>query len=441
MAIVNTRHQLPVGQGFFHVGWIQPVKAEEGFFYVYDCGAMAEYTSARNREIGKLVAHIGRRARLDFLVISHMDADHVNGVEKLVTDGAFNVDTVMMPLVDMKERLLAFASVAHHDPESARSSFYREFIVDPVSAVSRFGPRIILQVRRGGSGSPGSGSLDDGLPDDEPPAFGEGRGYEWRLVGQGTARDRSSEADAPRVVEIPDSFAATVFEPGMQEEAWLLAPYVDRGTVTKTNLFLATLAKERKTTKQDLKANMLDSEFVRNLLTDHVGALRTAYRACCGNLNLTSLCLYSGPVGEVGAVHECEVAHGPWRCSTLHDGRVAWLATGDAKLKSVAKCDAFIAHFKDHLEKVSTFTLPHHGAAGDFNKKLLASVKPNFCLVSADAIKKWQHPAALVTRAVASASAVLLVSNADQNTTIRETVLNIASKGAVRMSSRLRGGA
>lgn len=419
MAIVNTRHQLPVGQGFFHAGWIHPVESKKGFFYVYDCGAMTEYASARNREIDKLVAHVGQRARLDFLVVSHMHADHVNGVEKLVNDGAFEVDTVMMPLVDVMERLLAFASVVHHDPDSARSTYYREFIVDPVSAVSRFGPRIILLVERGDSGSPGRGSLDDGPLDGDPRVFRERREYAWRLVGQGTARDKFREAGATRVVEISDSFAATVFAHGKQEEAWLLAPYVDQGTVTKTNLFLATLAKERRTTKEDLVANLADAEFVRNLVTDDLGDLRTAYRACRGNLNLTSLCLYSGPAGKVGTDHECKVAYGSWR-SKLQDGRIAWLATGDAKLYSVAKCDAFLAHFKDHLEKVSTFILPHHGSAGDFNKKLLASVKPIFCPVAADAIKDWQHPAAQVTRAVASAGAMLLVSNADENTGILE---------------------
>lgn len=77
---------------------------------------MSKYASARDREIAKLVAHVGKKARLDLLVISHMHADHVNGVKKLVTDGELQVDTIMMPLVEMKERLLTYASVAHHDP-------------------------------------------------------------------------------------------------------------------------------------------------------------------------------------------------------------------------------------------------------------------------------------------------------------------------------------
>ncbi len=426
--IKNTRLQLPVGQGFFHAGWVQPSDDAESFFYVYDCGAMNKYAKARDREIEKLVAHVGRRTRLDLLAISHMHADHVNGVEKLITDGAFQVDTIMMPLVGMKERLLTFASVAHHDPVSARSPFYREFVADPVSAVSRFDPRNIVLVRRGDGGSPGSGTRDDGPLDGDPGLLGEGRGYTWKLVGQGTAIERPREAGAPRVVEIPDSSAARVFAPGAWEEAWLLAPFVDQEIVKQTDLFLVTLANKRSMTVKDLETSLTDAGFVLELLADHPGDLKTAYTACHGNLNLTSLCLYSGPAGEVGEQHGCQSTHGPWT-STLQNGRVAWLATGDAKLSKVAKCDAFLKHFKGHLDKVSTFTLPHHGSAHDFNEKLLARVKPSFCPVAADAVKNWQHPAARVTRAVASAGALLLVTNANETTGVREIALNHAPKG------------
>lgn len=431
MAIFNTRHQLPVGQGFFHAGWIRFTEIEDGtwarapeteagFFYVYDCGAMSKYASARDREIAKLVAQVGKKARLDLLVISHMHADHVNGVKKLVTDGELQVDTIMMPMVEMKERLLTYASVAHHDPISARSTFYRELVADPVSAVSRFDPRRILLVRRGDRGSPGSGSRDDGPLDGDPGILGEGRGYVWKLVGEGSAYTQPREEGTPRVVVIPDSSAARVFAPGTLEEAWLLAPYVDQEVIAKTDLFLSTLAKRRSMTVKSLELKLSEPSFVLCLLINHLDDLKAAYKSCHGNLNLTSLCLYSGPAAVVGSEHGCQVDHGPWS-SIVGQNRIAWLATGDARLSKVTKCDAFLAHYRGHLNTVSTFTLPHHGSAHDFNEKLLAEVKPSFCPVAADSVKNWQHPAARVTRAVASAGALLLVTNSAETTAVRET--------------------
>jgi len=123
----------------------------------------------------------------------------------------------------------------------------------------------------------------------------------------------------------------------------------------------------------------------------------------------------------VAVEHGCQVQHGPW-VSNLGHQRTAWLATGDAKLSKDAKCDALLEHFKDHLDKVSTLTLPHHGAAGNFNQKLLMATKPSFCPVAADAVKDWQHPAASVTRSAASKGAMLLVVNADETTLVHELV-------------------
>jgi hypothetical protein len=380
---------------------------------------MHKYASDRNREIGKLVDYAGKGARLDLLVISHLHADHVNGVAKLVADGEFQVDTIMMPMINMKERLLFFAATAHDDPHSARSAFYRGFILNPVAAVSRFKPRNILLVRRGDGGAPGSGSPDDGPLDGDPGTSGEGRGFGWKLVGRGTADPQPQQTGNPLVMVIPDSSAIRVFDPGSGEEASLLAPYVDQDIVAKQNAFLGTLAKECSMTVKVLEAKLGDASFVLKLMTTHLSALRTAYQTCHRNLNLTSLCLYSGPASLVDGDHNHHLFHGPW-ASNGNQGRVAWLGTGDAKLSTVSKCDALLTHYKDHLEKVSTLTLPHHGSAHDFNEKLLTGVKPRFCSVAADAVKNWQHPAAWVTRAVASAGALLLVVNSNENTLVHE---------------------
>lgn len=396
MKIENIRFQMPVGQGFFHAGWVGFQDAEEKFFYVYDCGAMNKFATARDREIKKLSACVGEGARLDLLVISHMHADHVNGVEALVTDGKLQVDTIMLPMVEMKERLLSFATTVHDDPASAESNFYREFIVDPVATVSRFDPRIILLVGRGDGRAPGSGSPDDSPLDGGADLSGEGRGYTWKIVGRGTANVLSEDSDLPRIVSIPDSSALRVFEFRDWQNAWLIAPYVDEEIIAKNDLFITNLANELHITVAELEGRLSNSSFILDLVTNHAEKLKSAYKSCHGNLNRTSLCLYSGPSGSVAVEHGCQVLHGPW-VSNLGHQRIAWLATGDAKLSEEVKCDAFLEHFKDHLDKVSTLTLPHHGAAGDFNQKLLESTKPSFCPVAADAVKDWQHPAASVT--------------------------------------------
>lgn len=431
MKIENIRFQMPVGQGFFHAGWVNFPEAEEKFFYVYDCGAMNKFATARDREIKKLNELVGEGARLDLLVISHMHADHVNGIERLVTDGKLQVDTIMLPLIEMKERLLSFATTAHDDPASAESGFYRDFVVDPVAAVSRFSPRNILLVGRGDGGAPGSGSPDDSPLDGGPDLSGEGRGYTWKLVGQGTADVMSRDADRPQIIKIPDTSALRVFQFSNWQNAWLIAPYVAEDITAKNDLFIFKLANELHLTVAELEGRLSNSSFVLDLVTNCSDKLQAAYKSCHGNLNRTSLCLYSGPAGSVAAYYGCQVQHGPW-VSNLGHQRIAWLATGDAKLSNFAKCDAFLEHFKDHLDKVSTLTLPHHGAAGDFNQNLLTTTKPSFCPVAVGAVKDWQHPAASVTRSVASEGAMLLVVNDNETTLVREYVWIFTPKLNVR---------
>ena len=218
---------------------------------------------------------------------------------------------------------------------------------------------------------------------------------------------------------IPDSSALRVFEPGDWDQSWLLAPFVDEDIFSKRDVFIKALAQGCSMTRQQLEKRLCDSSYVQELLNTHLDVLTAAFKACHGNLNLTSLCLYSGPAEQIGPEHGLDLHHGPW-VSNLNQGRIAWLATGDAKLSKDPKCDAFLLHFKDHLEKVSTFTLPHHGSAHDFNDRLLAITRPKFCVVAADAVKDWQHPAANVTRAVATAGAMLLVTNATEGTRVHE---------------------
>lgn len=82
----------PVGQGLFYSGLLNGWRRHERgtFSFVYDCGS----TSSREflyREIDDLklllpLAGSRKSRRLDLLVISHLHDDHVNGLERLLSD-------------------------------------------------------------------------------------------------------------------------------------------------------------------------------------------------------------------------------------------------------------------------------------------------------------------------------------------------------------------
>jgi hypothetical protein len=418
---VNTRDQIPVGQGFFHAAALHEDDALR-LSYIYDCGAMQRYATERQRQIRNHFKRVGARSPLDVLFISHIHADHLNGLEQLL-DGThgLDVDTIILPLVNVADRLIAFARTVAEDSASALNRFYRAFVVDPGEALGRFRPRQIIFVE--------PGDRDDGAPDGEgrpfappdgPDAFGEGRSEHrttWKLVGRGSVRrletlaqheQAGGEFSVMRLV-IPDTLALMI---SALQGAWLLAPFVDPTITAHRKQFLKELAKQCKMSQSKLDAWLKVTANVQQLLTTDLDRLAAAYGAVAGDLNISSLCLYSGPAcglsrnlhrrydGKFGCVH----AHieGP-------ESRIAWLATGDAALQQKQRRSDFVAHYGQLLKEIVTLTLPHHGSDHNFDVDLLDKVKPSLCVAAADRYGTWKHPGSHTVQNICSRPAVLQV--------------------------------
>src|SRR3546814_8043064 len=76
----------PVGQGMFASGHLKRTNSNDTeFSWIYDCGS----ASAGQLEIGavnRLAAHLGGpKPRIDLLVISHFDHDHISGIPHLLS--------------------------------------------------------------------------------------------------------------------------------------------------------------------------------------------------------------------------------------------------------------------------------------------------------------------------------------------------------------------
>ena len=71
------------------------------------------------------------------LFISHAHADHLNGVEQLLEPG-LKVDTIVLPLLNVADRLIAYGRDLADDAASAQNAFYRDFVIDPTAALGRF---------------------------------------------------------------------------------------------------------------------------------------------------------------------------------------------------------------------------------------------------------------------------------------------------------------
>ncbi|MEB1894698.1 hypothetical protein VDR64_20660, partial [Xanthomonas campestris pv. campestris] len=98
MSFQVDRTQFPIGQGGFHSMALHSGRGRT-FSMVVDCGGS---TVNHRRKLAKAFAE--RKRRHDFLAISHLDDDHINGLENL-KDAGVSFGTVFLPHVDINSYL------------------------------------------------------------------------------------------------------------------------------------------------------------------------------------------------------------------------------------------------------------------------------------------------------------------------------------------------
>jgi hypothetical protein len=89
--------QHPVGHSGFHTGLAEPSGAAS-CRWIFDCGART--SSKLQIYLGTCILHHGQP--VDWLFISHLDTDHVSGLDKLMLNA--DVRNVMVPDVNERER-------------------------------------------------------------------------------------------------------------------------------------------------------------------------------------------------------------------------------------------------------------------------------------------------------------------------------------------------
>jgi beta-lactamase superfamily II metal-dependent hydrolase len=122
MELVAERVQYRVGHGGFHSTIVTP-KGEsnyEPFAYVYDIGARPKKNLAIDA-VDRFIKRLNKLEvkRVNYVILSHIDEDHVNGFETLMVKlGAAKiaVGTVMLPWLSTAEKLAAKAHANHRGP-------------------------------------------------------------------------------------------------------------------------------------------------------------------------------------------------------------------------------------------------------------------------------------------------------------------------------------
>ena len=399
------RIQYPVGQGCFHAGLIQWAADESGavadYRYIYDCGS----TNLRALR-GEVETYRAATSSVDALFVSHLDADHVNGLDHLLS--AVSVNTVYIPYVDQETSIL---DLIEADLEGAVSASLIEAKIAPRSWFGSRGVSTVVRVL------PRS---DDMPPDDERNTGNDDGGGRLLLGSANTSPDRDAESTSRSGGRTQErdmrSGGSVPITDNVQGIRWLLVPHVDPAPAEGRKQFL----KKIRTVLGLRPRQRINAAVLANALRDTIK--RTKLKECYEeiisggshrNHNRTSMSLYSGPApSERRSLHLSRAGpeHALWPhriwdfryeyARPCNDAAVGWIGTGDAPLQLHKVRQAWLNTYGRFRNHVSTILLPHHGSKRSFHPELLEFPNLDVCVVSAEYRSRYRHPGRTVVAQV-----------------------------------------
>ena len=358
--------QRPVGQGGLCEGGL--LFDGEAISWLYDCGS--DQTSSLEREIEKVAP------TLKLLFISHLHADHVSGIDRLMLHS--EVEEVVLPYLNDAARLLVAAQAIE---QGRISGLFLEFLEDPAAWLQARGAQRVTFI----------GDADD-LGDDFPP-FTPREPRKPDAPGS----EKSLKAQMAWDVE-PEEFAQGIrtARPGAMLQFvgaksyvdWCFLPYAHGPPKKMLAEFKAALEIEFPNTTDRAIAAEAKTKSGRD-------KLEACYAMLWTDHNLVSMSLYAGPMFadphiaiDSGGVPNWR-GHSRW---TEHGSAAGWLATGDANLQRKGRRNSFLRAYGHFLPRTGVLVVPHHGAANSWHDALLAGFPGLVHGIAAAGPNKWGHP-------------------------------------------------
>jgi len=365
--------QHAVGQGGLHCGEL--TLGQKPLRWVYDCGS--NQADALKREI----ASIARGGDIDLLFLSHLDSDHVNGIDLLLSQ--VRVREVVLPYLDEETIVVTIAR------DAARGTL-TGVLVEAVSDLAGwFGSRGVETVTFVDDSDDEGGDGPD-VPD-APDGGGDGDCIaKWTrdtvpLPEFGS--DSQISEDTAQMRRVPPGAALLATIPGALLN-WTLVPYVHKPPAALMKAFNDALDAEfgKGASKQAISQSAKDPAQRKRL--------RNCYDALWADHNLISMTLYSGPIQPKGMEIAVHIGPGhPYRTTHYEYSSIGgWMLTGDAHLDCLRRRQHFLKFYRHFSKLISIFMLPHHGSIHNHSDELLIAMSELRVGFAAAGPNSYGHP-------------------------------------------------
>lgn len=364
----------PVGQGGFYTERFKEISSlkKKSCNVVYDCGSdTGKAGNGISRYVQREIDSVfSKNEKIDIVFISHLDNDHINGVEYLMRE--HDVRNICIPLLNSNEKLLALVKCAVEGLKE--TSFVYKFILDPVESVRGLPkpPRIIFV-------SP----LGENFENRERSILSINQFSDNLKTGNQIVLENSESIGIPGLH-------------GKRGYFWIYLP---------VNLDEAELSEKLEGYLNEEKIPVpANSEEIKMLLKKRSAfkKLKAFYQALPhGGINAHSMMVYSGPCEE----DSCRLAdfrrlaypdwpsrlyaHFYYEKLYRYPKYSGCMYTGDFAVDKIkwSRVKTYCAPLTDH---VGVLQIPHHGSRHNYDPCMLKS-NP-VCFISAGRSNKYGHP-------------------------------------------------
>lgn len=349
--IIGDFNFYPIGQGCFYGGSITTTENE--FTIVYDCGTVSSY-SFLSQSIQKFKYNY---KRIDLLMISHFDKDHVNGLKELLTN--IKCEKVIIPYY---EPILRLTLLNNSDSDDD----YISFLKDPIfyllnSDDFNVGEVVILE--NGNENNP-----DLRAPEPKSPTPRENLeilklaydSFESQEDNSFKSRVISNEGITYEAKNI--RYFSLPFKISISNNFWEFVFYLkELDNQNNISIFETEINKLIALTVDQKITSLFNSSFIpiiKKLYKDHVNK----------NLNYTSLVVYHGPtISSYFSLIRSAILRYPIQRHN-NNNCSGTLLTGDSFLKENCDFEPFFNYFSQYyIDKIFILQVPHHGSINNWN--------------------------------------------------------------------------
>ena len=399
MSVNVIRQFHPIGQGAFYTEHMN--YHNQRFNVIYDCGSTTSVKLV-NDQIEKT---FDRGETIHALFISHLDKDHINGIESLIK--YCNVERIFFPLISNLNKLLL---LKEFNEEGFKDNFTYKFINNP--------KRAIADIENGETRKPQLIAIKAVSPD-----IDNNNNNNNDNVFNLDDNSQTSSEEEPFDLSIPSGSIIKKTSLLKFHDEWIYVPF---------NFDQNKRKKELETILSKSGITVINEEFIQNgktlSPTDAIKLTKDAYNLIPGKLNGNSMTVFSGLSNTNSSVNGLIYFHKldkrfskRWLNYLLNDfvdfydiiyninrrllvsfmfenmnRGSGCLYTGDYDASSDANFDALKNHYKNYWSTITCFQVPHHGSKKNFNTGFVEHNKVYF--VSAGMHNRYGHPSAEVIK-------------------------------------------